>query len=145
MGAVSIAITSREHAEPDSNLLNVAVVARWGASRHRSLLWRIRNFAALSCCRSYSAEFVEYDSLVGLKLSLTGWLGSFQFRCPTMPYRKYGKRMGDEGKAVGIAQAPAALLSCSITRDTRRVSVAMRRACFSDRVVGRLSRRFRRG
>jgi hypothetical protein len=28
-----------------------------------------------------------------------------------MPYRKDGNRMGDEGKAVGIAQAPAALLS----------------------------------
>jgi hypothetical protein len=28
-----------------------------------------------------------------------------------MPYRKFGNCMGDEGKAVGIAQAPAALLS----------------------------------
>jgi hypothetical protein len=33
-----------------------------------------------------------------------------------MPYRKDGNCMGDEGKAVGSAQAPAALLSPNHTR-----------------------------
>jgi hypothetical protein len=72
-------------------------------------LWRIQNFAALSPCGSQSAEFVKYDSLVGLGISQP--LEIFQFRCPTDAGAKDGNRMGDEGKAVGSAQAPAALLS----------------------------------
>ena len=67
-----------------------------------SLLWRIRNFAALSRCGSQSAKFVKYDSLVGPGISLPT-----PNRCRT---GKNGNCMGDEGKAVGSAQAPAALL-----------------------------------
>jgi hypothetical protein len=54
------------------------------------------------------AEFGKYDSLVGLGISLAG---VFSFDAQRMPSRKDGTRVGDEGKAVGIAQAPAALLS----------------------------------
>jgi hypothetical protein len=45
--------------------------------------------------------------------------GIFSSDAQRMPYRKDGNCMGDEGKAVGSAQAPAALLSPTPARRFR--------------------------
>jgi hypothetical protein len=55
-----------------------------------------------------SAEFGQYDSPVGLGISALA--GVFSSDAQRMPSRRDGIRLGDEGKAVGYAQAPAALL-----------------------------------
>lgn len=68
----SIALTDRKHIDPNYSLLTRGdLVAKHNASKQNAglpiLLWRIPNFAALSPCRSQSAEFVKYDSVVGWK------------------------------------------------------------------------------
>src|SRR5215469_18369423 len=69
-----ISVTDGEYADRNFIVLNAAMAA---GRRTSNLLWRIQNFSALSYCRSQSAEFVKYNSLVGLGLSPTG--ESFQF------------------------------------------------------------------
>jgi hypothetical protein len=49
--------------------------------------------------------------LLGWEPPYFGALGVFSSDAQRMPYRKDGNCMGDEGKAVGSTQAPAALLS----------------------------------
>lgn len=67
--------------------------------------------ALIICVDNHSsAEFGRYDSLVGAGNFSFG--GSFQFRRPADAVSKrQHPNGGDEGKAVGTAQAPAALLS----------------------------------
>ncbi len=69
---MSMAITDREYINQDFNLLTSAAATE---SQNRiappQFLWTIPNFPALSRCGSQSAKFVKYDSLVGLRISLT--------------------------------------------------------------------------
>jgi hypothetical protein len=82
------------------------------APRFRSVSWRIRNVAAVSRCRSHFAEFVKYHFFRRSAESLpTLMVGKpFSSDAQRMPNGN-GNCMGDEGKAAGNAQAPAALLS----------------------------------
>jgi uncharacterized membrane protein YeaQ/YmgE (transglycosylase-associated protein family) len=68
---------------------------------------KTRDTRSVRLASSKIAEFGKYDSLVVLGIPA----GVFSFDAQRMPSRKDGTRVGDEGKAAGIAQAPAALLS----------------------------------
>jgi hypothetical protein len=61
-------------------------------------------------CLPNSADMIRW-----LGLGISALAGVFSSDAQRMPSRRDGNRVGDEGKAVGIAQAPAALLSFNVT------------------------------
>ena len=106
---------------------------RQNASHRRSLP---KSFVENSEFRSIATLPVTVCRIRQIMIRRSAWespelaaLGEiFSSDAQRMPDQKDGNCMGDEGKAVGIAQAPAALLSVA---RKRRLSTTSPRICFS--------------